>query len=289
MVKVSVVIPHYQDVERLDLCLTALERQAYPRADFEIIVSDNNSPRGLAEVERAVRGRAKLVLIKEKGAGPARNGGVAVAAGEVLAFTDSDCVPEPSWLEEGLEALRDYDFIGGRVDIFVEDPQRPTPTEAFEQIFGFNFEDFILNKGFAGAGNLFVPRPVFDRVGGFSNGVSEDVEWCFRARRMGFTLGYAPKAALGHPARRSWPELKRKWLRVNKETFLLMLTTPFGRLKWLLRSLAMPGSAIVHTPRVLASPKLPTFSARLGALAILYKLRFWRLLDGGALALGLRR
>jgi GT2 family glycosyltransferase len=289
MVKVSVLVPHYQDIAGLDLCLTALHAQTYPREDFEIIVADNNSPCGLAEVERVIAGRAKLIQVLEKGAGPARNGAVAASAGQILAFTDSDCVPEPQWLSEGIAALADYDFVGGRVDVLVDDPERPTPTEAFERVFAFNFEDYILNKGFTGSGNLFVPRVVFDKVGGFRTGVSEDAEWSFRARDMGFRLGFAPEAAVGHPARRSWHELKAKWLRVNSESFQLAATQPQGKLKWLARGLAMPASAIAHTPKVLGTSKLPSFQARLGAIAILYRLRMWRFVDCNLLLLGARR
>jgi len=93
--RVSVIVPHYDDLRRLDVCLSALGKQTFPKTDFEIIVADNGSPQGFQEVESIVAGRAQLISIAEKGAGPARNGGAAVAIGEVLAFLDSDCVPEP--------------------------------------------------------------------------------------------------------------------------------------------------------------------------------------------------
>jgi GT2 family glycosyltransferase len=175
------------------------------------------------------------------------------------------------------------------VEVLVDDPDAPTPTEAFEKVFAFNFEDYILRKGFTGSGNLFVPKSTFDQVGGFRVGVSEDVEWSFRAREKGFAIGYAPKAAVGHPARRSWHELKRKWRRVNSESFGLLAPKRGGRLRWMARTWAMPLSALAHTPRVLFSDKLPSFKAKLGALLILYRSRFWRFLDGNWLLLGGRR
>jgi GT2 family glycosyltransferase len=289
MVKVSVIMPHYEDLDGLRKCLAALDAQTYPRHDFEIVVGDNGSPSGPDNVADVIAGRARLVTIGERGAGPARNGAVAASSGEILAFTDSDCVPDPQWLSAGLAALQHYDFVGGRVEVLVDDPARPTPAEAFERVFAFNFEDYILRKGFTGSGNMFVSRAMFDRVGGFRTGVSEDAEWSFRARDMGLRLGYAPDAVVGHPARRSWTELRAKGLRINSETYQLMLGQRHGRLKWLARSLAMPLSAVAHTPKVLRSPKLPSFSARLGALTMLYRSRAWRLVDGGALFLGLRK
>lgn len=281
--RVSVVIPHYHDLRGLDLCLAALAAQTYRGGEVEIIVADNNSPEGEAAVSQVVAGRARLVVVTEKGAGPARNGGVALARGEILAFTDSDCVPEPQWLAEGLRALEAYDFVGGRVTVLVDDPRRISDTEAFERVFAFDFKTYITKKGFTGAGNLFCARAVFDRVGGFRVGVSEDVEWSQRARGMGLRLGYAPQAIVGHPARRSWGELESKWRRVNAETYELMAEQPAGKLKWLARTLALPLSAVAHTPKVLASDQLTGIGQRLQALSVLYRLRLWRM--GHALGL----
>ncbi len=289
MVKVSVIMPHYEDLAGLRKCLAALDAQTFPRDQFEIVIGDNSSPSGPDRVAEVIAGRAKLVIVEERGAGPARNGAVAASTGEILAFTDSDCVPEPQWLSAGLAALERYDFAGGRVEVLVDDPEHPTAAEAFERVFAFNFEDYILRKGFTGSGNMFVARALFDRVGGFRTGVSEDAEWSFRARGMGLRLGYAPDAVVGHPARRSWAELRAKGLRINSETYQLMLGQRHGRLRWLARSLAMPLSAVAHTPKVLRSSELPSVSARLGALAMLYRLRAWRFVDGQALFLGLRK
>ncbi|WP_309645772.1 glycosyltransferase [Phenylobacterium sp.] len=277
MPKVSVVIPHYRDLAGLDLCLRALARQTYPAADFEIVVADNNSPEGEAAVAAHVAGRARLVVVGEKGAGPARNGGVALTTGAILAFTDSDCVPEPEWLAEGVAALPAFDFVGGRVTVLVDQPDRMTGAEAFERVFAFDFKTYITKKGFTGAGNLFCTRAVFDQVGGFRAAVSEDVEWSFRARAMGLRLGYAPRAVVGHPARHTWDELWAKWRRVNAETYRLYRERPAGQLKWGLRSLALPLSAVAHTPKVFASDQLTTLTQRFSAVATLFKLRFWRL------------
>lgn len=277
--RISVVIPHYRDLAGLDLCLRALAAQTYRASDFEIVVADNNSPEGEAAVAEVIGGRARLVVVEEKGAGPARNGGVTLARGEILAFTDSDCVPEPAWLAEGLAALSDYDFVGGRVTVLVDDLSAMSDAEAFERVFAFDFKTYIEKKGFTGAGNLFCSRAVFDRVGGFRASVSEDVEWSFRARGMGLRLGYAPRAVVGHPARRTWQELWAKWRRVNAETYRLYRERPAGRLIWMLRSFALPLSAIVHTPKVFASDQLVGPSQRLGAVGTLFKLRLWRLVD----------
>src|SRR5437868_6701590 len=84
---VSVVIPHYNDLDNLRVCLAHLRRQSWPHERFEIIVADNNSAGGVVAV-RGLAADIRIVPAPEQGAGPARNAAVAVARGEVLAFID---------------------------------------------------------------------------------------------------------------------------------------------------------------------------------------------------------
>jgi GT2 family glycosyltransferase len=272
--RVSIVVPHYSDLQGLDRCLTALGRQTV--APDEIVVADNNSPEGEAAVAKVVAGRARLVIVPQKGAGPARNGGVAATSGEILAFTDSDCVPEPQWLAEGLAALGDADFVGGGMTVLVEDEAHLTAPEAFERVFAFDNESYVLKKGFTVTANLFCPRRVFDDVGGFRVGVSEDLEWCQRAGAKGYRIAYAPRAMVGHPARRTWAALEKKWVRMNEEAFALAVARPGGRVRWFLKALAMPVSAVPHTLKVVRSRALRRTGDRLKAAQVLYRMRLWR-------------
>ncbi len=276
---VSVVVPHYSDLSRLDICLHALDAQTYPRDRLEIIVADNGSPEGEAAVSRVIAGRARLVTVGEKGAGPARNGGAAAASGEILAFTDSDCVPEPSWLAEGVAALARADVVGGRMRVWVEDERALTGPEAFERVFAFDNETYVRRKGFSVTANLFCRSRDFRRVGGFRNGLSEDLEWCRRACGQGLRLDYAATAVVGHPARRTWAELQRKWSRLNREAFALAIGAPGARLRWVLRCLLLPVSAVVHAPKVVGSRKLKGVGCRVSALTTLFRLRLWRMGD----------
>lgn len=277
--RVSVIVPHFRDLAGLDRCLASLSRQTVSASGIEIIVADNASPEGEVAVANVIAGRAQLVTVHDRGAGPARNGGVAVSGGILLAFIDSDCQAEPEWLEAGISALSDFDFVGGRVRVLVEDMNHMTAAEAFERVFAFDFANYILRKGFTGTGNLFCPRSLFDDVGGFRTQVSEDVEWSHRARVSGYRLGYAPAAIVGHPARRDWPALREKWRKTSVETYGLKRTTPWGRMRWMLRAVVLPISAVVHTPKVLASRELVTFGQRLAALSMLYRVRLWRMIE----------
>jgi GT2 family glycosyltransferase len=287
--RISVVVPHFNDLTNLDKCLSALKRQTTPADQFEIVVADNNSSCGREQVERSIAGRALLVTVTERGAGPARNGGANVAHGEILAFTDSDCVPAQDWLAEGIAALANHDIVGGSVTVSVGDEENVTPTEAFEKVFAFDFETYINRKGFTGSGNLFVPRAIFDAVGGFRTAVSEDVDWSRRATAKGYRLGYAPRAVVSHPARRNWNELRRKWERINRETFALQQQAPGGRLRWLAWTMLVPASAVAHAPRVLRSPRLRSPRERAGALAVLFLCRAWRFGDALKLAVSGQR
>ena len=282
---VSVIIPHYNDLDGLRLCYARLLVQSWPRAAFEIVVADNNSRCGLAAVQAAVPD-AVVVPGPIQGAGPARNAAVTASRGAILAFIDSDCLPEPDWIREGVAALARYDFIGGQVLTLARDPARPNAVEAFEMIFNFNFKRYIEQVGFSGTGNLFVPRAVFDHVGPFRPEVAEDMEWCFRARACGYRIGYAERAVIGHPARRSWAELKRRWVRMLSEDYSLALTQPKGRLSFVAKAMAMPLSVVPHSVKVLVSDRLPDARARLGAIRVLAWLRLWR--TGHMLQLAIR-
>src|SRR5271170_345973 len=227
---VSVVVPHYNDLQNLASCLESLRRQTFPRGRFEVIVADNNSAGGVAAVER-IAPDITVVPAPDQGAGPARNAGAAAARAAYLAFIDSDCVADRNWLREGIAALEQFDYVGGRVITTVKESARPTPAEAFEAVFAFDFKKYIQRDKFSGSGNLFVPRGIFDQVGGFRAGVAEDIDWCHRANRIGFRLGYAERAIVYHAARREWSELTKRWDRVTTEMFRLAMERPGWRMR----------------------------------------------------------
>jgi GT2 family glycosyltransferase len=272
---VSVIVPHYNDLAALRHCHAKLMLQSWPRDRFEIVIADNMSACGLDAVRDAAPS-AIVVAAHIRGAGPARNAAVAASHGQVLAFLDSDCVPAPDWIACGVAALDIHDFVGGQVIVFPADAARPTPVEAFEMVFNFNFHRYITKVGFTGTGNMFTKRDVFDQVGGFRTGVSEDMDWSFRARAMGYRLGYARAAIVGHPARADWAELQRRWARMIAETFALAAERRYGRIAYAGRALLMPLSIVPHAARIIASPRLHGMRARAGAISILIRLRFWR-------------
>ena len=279
MVDVSIIIPHFSDLAGLDRCLTALAAQTVPRSRYEIVVGDNLSPCGGAMVRSAIAGRARLVFATDKGAGPARNAAATVARGRIFAFTDADCVPEPGWLAAGLAHLDDHDVVGGAMTLLFT-PGTKSGAEAYEAVFAFNNRRYVEREGFSVTANLFCRRDVYLATGPFRVGMSEDRDWCLRARALGYRLGYAQDAVVAHPARTDWRSLLVKWRRLNAELYANMMMSPAGRLRWLAATAAMPLSILVHLPRIIASPALANARERRRGAATLARLRLWRFADG---------
>jgi GT2 family glycosyltransferase len=272
---VSVVIPHYNDLDNLVHCLASLRRQDWPADRFEILVADNNSMCGVAAV-RAAASDVRVVQAAEQGAGPARNAGAVAAHGEVFAFLDADAVAEPRWLAAGVAALQAFDYVGGCVVVTTRAPSRLSSAEAYEAVFAYDFRKYIERERYSGTGNLFVPRVVFERVGGFRTGVAEDMDWCWRANALGYRIGYAEDAVVRIAARRRWAELKAKFDRMEREHLLLYRGRPGWRARWLWHAALVAVSPFVHWARVMASPRLPGARAKLLGTVGLATIRFYR-------------
>ena len=93
----SVIVPVYNGADTLPRCLQALQAQTFPVDRFEIIVVDDGSTDGSAEVARSFG--APVVSQLNAGPAAARNHGAKMARGDVLLFTDADCAPDPDWIE----------------------------------------------------------------------------------------------------------------------------------------------------------------------------------------------
>jgi GT2 family glycosyltransferase len=276
MVEASVIVPHYDQPGLLRLCLESLERQSLDRARYEIIVADNGTPGGLDALKARFPGVIFTTAL-ERGAAPARNAGLAIARGATIAFTDADCVAAPDWLENGLAALADADLCGGRIVVTPADDARLTDVEAFERVFAFRQRDYVERKGFAATANLFARREAAERIGPFTNGLSEDVDWCRRGAALGLRLAFNDRSIVSHPARRDWSELVRKWDRIILERWNgFSRTSLSGRAQWLILAAATALSAVPHLVRVAFSPELQKLKDRAAAAGVLARIRVWR-------------
>jgi GT2 family glycosyltransferase len=295
---VSVVVPHYNDLSGLSLLLDSLDRQTVPRDRYELVVADNNSPQGLSAVQDVVGERGRVFSVAEKGAGPARNAGAKETRAPYLAFIDADCIAHPEWLERGLKALADHPqphVLGGRVEVTWERAASHTPAECFEKVFAFDNRTYVEKKGFTVTANLMCAKEVFDRVGPFRNGVSEDVDWCLRAKSLGFEVRYADDVIVEHPPRRDFGQLFHKWRRLTAEMLNLDAERPGWRARWAVKAALLPVSIPVALPTAVLSRNL-TATDKVKAVIGLAVIRMWRsghilglLLKGGPNADGQHR
>lgn len=279
MAEAVVIIPHFNDVKRLKTCLTSLAQNDTRNVD--IVVVDNGSTQSLLPLKEDFP-EVRFIVESEKGAAAARNRGVKESTAPFLLFIDADCVAAPDWVRIALEVIPKADLIGGRVDVFDETPAPRSGAEAFETVFAFNFRNYIEVQGFTGAGNLVTRRDVFQDVGGFRTGVSEDRDWSMRAVAKGYRLIYEDTLVVSHPTRSDWPALRHKWKRLTNELFASYQadrgTGLKTRLRWALRGIAMPISALVHIPKVLFSQKLASMGEKIRAIFTLVRLRLLRMM-----------
>jgi glycosyltransferase involved in cell wall biosynthesis len=215
---VSIVIPVLNDFERLTKCLRALEAQTWDTSALEVIVVDNGSDGDLAQLI-APFDFVRLARESRPGSYAARNAGLELVTGNVIAFTDSDCLPEPNWVEQGVAAVQTHGpnvVVGGHVVLFPKDADRPSLAESFELAVGFSQQLYVEQKHYAVTANLFTTPHVFAKVGRFDGSLKSggDKEWGTRAFRDGVKVVYDENTVVRHPARRSMQELLHKRARV---------------------------------------------------------------------------
>jgi GT2 family glycosyltransferase len=222
---VSVIVPVYNDSEQLSTCLRALSDQTYPPDLYEVIVVDNGSEEDLRSIVARFPG-FRYEYEDRVGSYAARNKGIEASKGEILAFTDSDCLPEAGWIEAGIEALEaspGVGAVGGRIQMFARDESRVTAFDLHDLVWGMPQRLYIERFGLAATGNLFARREVFERVGSFDPEFRScgDCEWCFRMTASGVGLGYAPDARVLHPTRSSMASFVRRRRRITGGYHLL--------------------------------------------------------------------
>jgi glycosyltransferase involved in cell wall biosynthesis len=217
---VSVIIPVYNDAKRLTLCLSALEQQTYPQAQYEVIVIDNASDpeQNIAGVV-AQFGQTIAAYEAVPGSYAARNTGIDIARGEVIAFTDADCIPAPNWIETGVSALLstpNCGLVAGRIEIFFQNPDCLTSVELYESVMAFQQQEHLEKYQYGSTANVFTFKRVLNQVGRFDAAVKSngDYEWGRRVAAAGFQQRYAADVCIAHPARRTFAELFKRTTRL---------------------------------------------------------------------------
>lgn len=215
---VSVIIPVYNDLERLKTCLEALEEQTYPRNLYEVIVV-NNDPSQNIEPHIVNSNNVRVICESHRSSYAARNKGILNAKGAVIAFTDSDCIPKSNWIEKGVTNLLNEPHCGlvaGRIEVFCSDPENPTAIELYEKITAFKQKIYVERSKFGATANLFTFKNIIQKVGCFNDTLlsSGDFEWGNRVFEAGYKQIYADDTCVSHPALKTFGQRFRKRIRI---------------------------------------------------------------------------
>jgi len=244
--KVSVVVPIYNAGETLALCLEGLSGLRYD--NYEVFLVDNSSTDNSLDIAKRYSSQNpdKFKCITENHQGPsyARNTGAKKATGEILAFTDADCIPDADWLNTIVQPFEKDEIgaVAGRVTGF----ELTTTLDKFHCLFtlrGFpnsqTHSEFLLVRGGFPTANLAVRKGLFDAIGGFDITMkiySEDYDLCARIYQAKFKIRYIANALVSHRHRNTYTGT---W----KQSF------GFGRGHTVLLKRHLPNLIILDLPR----------------------------------------
>ncbi len=204
---VSIIVPAYNAAATLAECLHACLDQSH--ASTEVIVVDDGS----TDDTHAVCKTFPVRCVRQENRGPAaaRNHGAGIARGEIIAFTDADCVPDADWIEHLLRGFdEDTVAVGGTYGIRNES----------HLLARLIHEEIVLrHKKFDGAVdflasfNVAYKKDAFDAAGGFDESFlvasAEDNDLAYRLQDGGGVLRFAPEARVAHyHPTKLWPYLR---------------------------------------------------------------------------------
>jgi GT2 family glycosyltransferase len=218
-IRVSIVLPFYANIKSLEKCLCALSAQEFQNPlGFEVLVVDNSPFGHDAPIVPSLARTLPLKVFHEArpGSYAARNRALREALGDFLLFTDADCVPTATWIEECVAQLERYVdsegvYLAGRVK-FIK-PAHPFSLAArYDQFFHLKQKYFADVLGFAATANMAIRKTHFDRVGLFDEAFLSggDQDWGRRAARAGLTARFAPRVVVRHPCVGSLRDLVQK-------------------------------------------------------------------------------
>jgi len=247
--RVSVVVCAYNAGRTMDACLESLRTLNYP--DYEVIVvNDGSTDATLAISERhkavydADPGGPRMVIISQenKGLSVARNVGAHAASGEIVAYTDSDCVPDPDWL-----AFLVYKFVRSGF-VAVGGPNFPPPephlVPAAVAASPGGPTHVLLNDEVAEhipGCNMAFTKKALEEIGGFEPvfaAAGDDVDLCWRLQNRGYPIGFSPAATVWHYRRNTVKAYLKQQMGYGKAEALLYFKHPYrfnllGQSRWL--------------------------------------------------------
>ena len=259
MTAVEVIVPVFNDQNRLNCLLKALALQTVDPSLFAVTVVDNGS-----EIPIVIPGNlpfsCKLIFCSTPGSYAARNAAWPAVQAPWIAFTDADCLPEATWIEAGLKATCSEEnghfprLLAGRIEIIPSSWENPTPADLLEVYFGMPQERYVRCGGYGITANLWVESSLLKALDGFDarRKSGSDRDFCLRAKQLGVSVVYMQACSLHHPAR-SREELALKARRLiggrvdaagpnfcRRFTALLLHLRPIIREGWVCCYLPLP-------------------------------------------------
>jgi glycosyltransferase involved in cell wall biosynthesis len=194
-VKLSVIVPAFNE-ERLLAGTLANLKEVLP-AGCELIVCDNNSTDGTAEIARAAL--ARLVFEPVNQISRARNRGASAASGDWLLFVDADSLPSKALILETTEAIRSGGVLAGGATVEFE------TRDVFVRFWLALWNATSRLMRWAAGSYIFCEAAAFREVGGFSEALyaSEELDLFRRLKRLARKRGRSIIILHRHPLRTS--------------------------------------------------------------------------------------
>lgn len=177
--KISVVIPAFNEEQLIGKCVRAVKNQTFPKEEYEVLVVDNNSTDKTAEIARKL-GATVIFYNQKQGFSAAKQFGAKRAGGEIIAYTDADSIPDKNWLAtiDKLMQNKKLVYIGGTI---------LSTGGALMNFFFILFDYFArINQLFGisliWSPNMAVRKDAFMQVGGFNTTLKTSDDWEFILR-----------------------------------------------------------------------------------------------------------
>ena len=222
---VSIVVPVRNNEEMIGDCIESLLAQDFPKDDYEIIVVDNNSTDKTAETIK--RYHVKYLFEEKIGASFARNTGIKNSSGEIVAFTDSDCIADRKWLREIVKGFKKDNAacVGG--EILGYTPAK-TAVEQFLNTIDYLSQHKRFNERgeqeengefpvYSPTGNVAYKRDILVEVEMFDTNINsgEDTDLSWRVQWAGYKIIFERKALIWHKNIRTVTGMFRRFFRVG--------------------------------------------------------------------------
>ena len=225
---VSVIVPIYNGEQDLPGLLACLMAQTYPKDRVEYLLVDNASsdrtPQLLAAaVDQFAAQNLTLKILNERdiqSAYAARNTGIRAAKGDIFAFTDADCYPQPNWLTNLIPPFSDptIGLVAGEIVAF---PGTTLLESYAERKHIMSQKDTLAHKfcPYGQTANLGIRRQALEAVGLFRPYLTTggDADICWRVQReTDWSIHYADNATIQHRHRQTLKDLRSQWYRYGK-------------------------------------------------------------------------